>query len=597
MYCTFFGLQEKPFNVTPDPRFLFLSQAHQEALGHLLYGIEQRKGFIAVTGEVGTGKTLLCRALLDRLGRHVRTALILNSFMSEIELLRSINEDFGIASDGATRKALIDALNAFLLDEFRDERNAVLIIDEGQNLAPAVLEQIRMLSNLETERGKLLQIVLVGQPELRQQLARPELRQLNQRIALRYHLRPFDRRETGDYINHRLLVAGSHGGVRFTPRALKAIFHCSQGIARKINLICDGALLLAYVQGTPRIDHHIIQRADAELAGQESRQSSRVGRTRLRRALLIAQGVFVGLALTAGGVWLGYHRPKNPEVAGLVFGTPPAASDARQTLAPPPAHDDGQTVLEPVMETAPSQLELPPPRTEGLDGGREAAGPADVQESLATAPTTQTTAAPRDAMQTGLEGDVLLRALLWEYDRTQPQRTEGVKALLTSVAASFGLEMIAVRTDLQRLKQFRLACLVETYLPTAPTPALLILRATNPEGVAMMEASGEVRRFTDEEFMRLWSGRAYLFHRNGLAVRHILVRGQQGPAVLTLQQRLRQLGYLVVEPVGIFDNETAEAVRSFQRDHALQVDGAAGPATKIMLAHLIGRSLDDAGRP
>src|SRR5262245_7976044 len=185
MYCPFFGLQEKPFSITPDPRFLFLSPSHEEALGHLLYGIEERNGFITVTGEVGTGKTLLCRALLERLGPHVRTALIFNSFLSEVELLRSINEDFGLPHGASTRKALIDYLNQYLIGEFSAGRNAVLIIDEAQNLAASVLEQIRMLSNLETERGKLLQIVLVGQPELRQQLARHELRQLNQRIGVR----------------------------------------------------------------------------------------------------------------------------------------------------------------------------------------------------------------------------------------------------------------------------------------------------------------------------------------------------------------------------------------------------------------------------
>ena len=187
MYRSFFGLHEDPFSITPNPRFLFRSQSHQEALGYLLHGIEERQGFIAITGEVGTGKTLLCRTLLDHVGGNVRTALIFNAFMSELDLLRSINEDFGIAASGATRKELIDTLQGFLIREFSAGRNAVLIIDEAQNLAPPVLEQIRMLSNLETERGKLLQIVFVGQPEFRQQLARADLRQLNQRIALRYH--------------------------------------------------------------------------------------------------------------------------------------------------------------------------------------------------------------------------------------------------------------------------------------------------------------------------------------------------------------------------------------------------------------------------
>ena len=224
MYQSFFSLHEDPFSITPNPRFLFRSQSHQEALGYLLHGIEERQGFIAITGEVGTGKTLLCRTLLDHVGGNVRTALIFNSFLSELDLLRSINEDFGIAASGATRKELIDTLQGKLIREFSAGRNAVLIIDEAQNLAPPVLEQIRMLSNLETERGKLLQIVFVGQPEFRQQLARPDLRQLNQRIALRYHLRPLNRQETGDYIHHRLVVAGHAGGCSFPEAPLPSSF-------------------------------------------------------------------------------------------------------------------------------------------------------------------------------------------------------------------------------------------------------------------------------------------------------------------------------------------------------------------------------------
>ena len=253
MYRSFFGLHEDPFSITPNPRFLFRSQSHQEALGYLLHGIEERQGFIAITGEVGTGKTLLCRTLLDHVGGNVRTALIFNSFMSELDLLRSINEDFGIAASGATRKELIDTLHGYLIREFGAGRNAVLIIDEAQNLAPSVLEQIRMLSNLETERGKLLQIVFVGQPELRQQLARPDLRQLNQRIALRYHLRPLNRQETEDYVHHRLVVAGSRGRVQFSRGAFSVIFQLSSGIPRKINLLCDRAMLAAYVHGSHRI--------------------------------------------------------------------------------------------------------------------------------------------------------------------------------------------------------------------------------------------------------------------------------------------------------------------------------------------------------
>jgi general secretion pathway protein A len=312
MYHAFFGLHEDPFSTTPDPRFLFLSQSHQEALGYLLHGIEERQGFIAITGEVGTGKTLLCRTLLGHVGRHIRTALIFNSFMSDLDLLRSINEDFGIAPSGATRKELIDALHGYLIKEFRAGRNAALIIDEAQNLAPPVLEQMRMLSNLETERGKLLQIVFVGQPELRQQLARPNLRQLNQRIALRYHLQPLSRQETEDYVHHRLVVAGSHGRVQFSRGAFSVIFRLTSGIPRKINLLCDRAMLAAYVHGSRRIQAKHIRQAWVELEGRDGGRGFRLTWDTPRRKSLAAQGLALALALSLGaGVWLAFF-PSQP---------------------------------------------------------------------------------------------------------------------------------------------------------------------------------------------------------------------------------------------------------------------------------------------
>jgi type II secretory pathway predicted ATPase ExeA len=311
MYHSFFGLHEDPFSITPNPRFLFRSQSHQEALGYLLHGIEERQGFIAITGEVGTGKTLLCRTLLDFVGDNVCTALILNSFMSELDLLRSINEDFGISPSGATRKELIDTLHGYLIQEFGVGRNAVLIIDEAQNLAPPVLQQMRMLSNLETERGKLLQIVLVGQPELRQQLARPDLRQLNQRIAVRYHLRPLNRQETEDYVYHRLVVAGSGGRVQFSRGALAVISRLSSGIPRKINLLCDRAMLAAYVDGSHRINTKHIRQAWLEVQEQEGGQGFHLPWMTLWRKFLTAQSVMLALVLSlGGGALLAFFRPQ-----------------------------------------------------------------------------------------------------------------------------------------------------------------------------------------------------------------------------------------------------------------------------------------------
>jgi general secretion pathway protein A len=592
MYCPFFGLQEKPFSITPDPRFLFLSPSHQEALGHLLYGIEERKGFITVTGEVGTGKTLLCRALLDRLGCHVRTALIFNSFMLEIELLRAINEDFGIPQGGVTRKELIDHLNQYLIGEFSAGRNAVLIIDEAQNLAPPVLEQIRMLSNLETERGKLLQIVLVGQPELRQQLARPELRQLNQRIALRYHIQPFNRQETEDYINHRLVVAGSHGGVKFSQRALSAIYRLSDGIPRKINLLCDRAMLSAYVLGSNLIEHTHVRQAWHELEGQDGGTFHPVARDMPRRRFLIVQGLVLGLALTVGGgAWLGLSRSKLLELPVVVPGeiaetTAKAFVDTSDDAGEPAGEVQVARLPDTSTDNSSRQAQPVPPEltSEALSGGTLASGEA-------AGALTQSTTEVSGFSPTSFAGEVLLRALLMEFQRDLQQRRTSAKTTLANVASGFGLEILPIRIDLNRLKQFRVACLVETSPANTSESTFLIVRGVSPEGVELTDASGEIKRLGDAELARSWSGQAYLFHRRGFELRHILSRGKQNPEVRTLQRRLSELGYMQTEPSGLFDDDTTEAVRRLQKDYALQVDGAAGPATKIVLYHLVGRSL------
>jgi len=592
MYCPFFGLQEKPFSITPDPRFLFLSPSHQEALGHLLYGIEERKGFITVTGEVGTGKTLLCRALLDRLGSDVCTALIFNSFLSEMELLRSINEDFGISRGGATRKELIDLLNQYLISEFSAGRNAVLIIDEAQNLAPPVLEQIRMLSNLETERGKLLQIVLIGQPELRQQLACPELRQLNQRIALRYHIQPFNRQETVDYINHRLVVAGSHGGVKFSRRALSVIYRLSAGIPRKINLLCDRAMLSAYVHESNLIEHTHVRQASYELEGQDGGASRPVARDMSRHRLLIMQGLFLGLALTVGGgTWLGLNWSKILEflvvMPGEMTGTSAKALIASSDGAAEPPKDVQIAKLpETSGDQAPpqDQLDSPPLTSDGMGGEPLTSG--EAVEAL-----TRSIGGISGFSPAGLLGEVLLRALLVEFRRDLQQRGASAKTTLAHVASSFGLEMLPLRIDLNRLKQFRVACMVETVSSPASEPTLLIVRGVSADGVELTDATGLIRRLGDAEFAKSWFGQAYLFHRRGLELRQILSRGKQNPEVRMLQRRLSELGYMETEPSGLFDDETTEAVRRLQKEHAIQVDGAAGPATKIVLYHLVGRSL------
>jgi len=269
MYCRYYHLKERPFNVTSDPAFFFSSKKHKEALAHLLYGVSQRKGIIVLTGEIGTGKTTICRFFLNQIGKNVKTALILNPTFSEIQLLESIVNDFGINPGNKTKLGMVLELNNFLLRESTAGNNLVLIIDEAQNLKPSLLEQIRLLSNLETEKDKLLQVILVGQPELNNRLNLYDLRQLRQRIMVRYHITPLDSDEIKNYINYRLKIAQAEnqpkGQIEFSDEAIDLISRFSSGTPRLINMICDRALLAGFVSETNQIDSEIIRRCLEEL--------------------------------------------------------------------------------------------------------------------------------------------------------------------------------------------------------------------------------------------------------------------------------------------------------------------------------------------
>lgn len=261
MYLEFYGLKEMPFNITPDPRFLFFSAQHREAFEHLLYGIEHRKGFIELTGEVGSGKTTLCRAVLSSLSSRVKTALVLNPWLKESQLLRAILNDFGLEVKDRDRLSQIEQLNEFLLEQTKLGNNVAVIIDEAQDLPSEVMEQIRLLSNLETDQHKLMQIVLAGQPELHHRLQRREFRQLQQRIMIRCYLRPLTEEETGEYIAHRLHVAGADSRVRFDPAAVHLVQEYAQGTPRVINSLCDRVMLAGFVGG-----QHVLGASEVERA-------------------------------------------------------------------------------------------------------------------------------------------------------------------------------------------------------------------------------------------------------------------------------------------------------------------------------------------
>jgi general secretion pathway protein A len=268
MYNEFYGFRESPFNITPDPRFLFFSDKHREAFNHILFGIRERKGFIQITGEVGAGKTTICRAILAELGPAYRTALILNPLVTSTQLMRTILSELGLEPRKLDRTTYLEMLNRFLLETAGDGHDVVILIDEAQDLDSDLLEEVRLLSNLETDRRKLLQIVLIGQPELREKLNQRQLRQLRQRITVRYHLSPLDRFETERYIAHRLRVAGADGRPAFSSWALRGIHRYAGGIPRLINAVCDKALLYGYVNGTYELTRRAVRQAIRELEGQ-----------------------------------------------------------------------------------------------------------------------------------------------------------------------------------------------------------------------------------------------------------------------------------------------------------------------------------------
>jgi general secretion pathway protein A len=267
VYLEFYGLKQAPFDLTPNPRFLFHSRKHREALNHLLYGIRERKGFVQLTGEVGAGKTTLCRALLEQLDGHFSTALILNPALDAAGLMKAVATEFGLNVKGLDRLETIAAIGEYLLQQIQQGKETVLIIDEAQDLTEDLLEQVRLLSNIETDDRKLLQIVLLGQPELRDRLNAYQLRQLRQRITVRYHLMPLTRAEMAQYIHHRLQLAGATGAPFFTQPALWRVFHYSQGIPRLVNAVCDKALLAGFVEQSERINFRLVGRAIRELEG------------------------------------------------------------------------------------------------------------------------------------------------------------------------------------------------------------------------------------------------------------------------------------------------------------------------------------------
>lgn len=335
MYTHYFQLKQSPFSIAPDPRYLFMSERHREALAHLLYGVGSGGGFVLLTGEIGAGKTTVCRCFMEQIPENCQLAYIFNPKLSVEELLLSICEEFriAVAPGVASVKGYVDAINAHLLASHAQGKNNVLIIDEAQNLSAAVLEQLRLLTNLETSERKLLQIILIGQPELRAMLARPELEQLAQRVIARYHLGSLTAEETASYVRHRLAVAGSTAQTPFAPRLMAQIHALSKGVPRRINLLCDRALLGAYVENQAQVTRQILRRAAEEVFAEEGKPAAGRG----LRWPHVAGGVLAGAVVTAALAWHFMPRAGMPVpavTAPALAASMPAASAVVAVPAP-----------------------------------------------------------------------------------------------------------------------------------------------------------------------------------------------------------------------------------------------------------------------
>ncbi|HKB24794.1 MAG TPA: AAA family ATPase [Methylomirabilota bacterium] len=529
MYASYFGLAERPFSLAPDPRYFYLSDAHREALAHLLYGIGEGGSFVLLTGEVGTGKTTVCRALLEQVPPDVDVAMIFNPRLTSVELLAAVCDEFRVSYPAGTTslKVLVDALSQALLEAHGRRHRTVLIIDEAQNLAPEVLEEIRLLTNLETTREKLLQVILIGQPELAELLARPELRQLAQRVTARYHLRPLTAEETRAYVQHRMEVAGQQRSI-FAARALRAAHRIARGVPRLLNTICDRALLGAYATGQTRVTAAIVRRAGGEVLGRPPRVRPWLAVT-TAAALIVGAG---GALVLLDPAWLRDLVTVLPGRAATPPSPPPAPPVVMATAAEPPHREP--TLAEMLQDSS------------VIADERSAFTQLYARWRL-DAPPTAPDLGCEYARRAGLR--CLLRTGTWTV-----LRRFNLPAILRLVTSG-GEKRYVVLTALDGQEATLQLGERRVVVPTA-----------------------EIERFWDGPFVVLW--------KPPVAGPLPLKPGMRGKDVLWLRQRLSDLDGQPAsrDASPVYDEDLKRRVAAFQEVESLTPDGIAGEETLVRLA-------------
>ncbi len=557
MYQAYFGLKEASFSITPDPQYLYLSPRHEEALAHLLYGAGDSGGFVLLTGEVGTGKTTVCRAFLEQLPEHVDIALILNPALTVQELLQAICGEFGIRVDPreTTANNLVDRLNTYLLEAHAKHRRPVLMIDEAQNLSPEVLEQIRLLTNLETAKHKLLQVFLVGQPELREMLQQQNLRQLAQRITARYHLTPLSTSETSAYINHRLAVAGVDRPL-FSPSAIRRVYRLSGGVPRLINILCDRALLGAYAGQSVQVDSPTVARAWRELGWDGAAN---------RRTLALALSLSAVAAVSAGAAWFTYpwlKTDRHDVTAGITVNEPEKVA---KTLEDPLPRAVSNTPEVPV-----ATIPVPEPA---------------VQAALRTVPEAQSTASLLEGYLMDRHRAMTLLLAQWALELPS-----GVAGEPCDLAESLGLLCKTGQGGWEVLRHHARPALIRLIDSSGRQGHALLIGLSDTH--AELDNGDTHLRLDLATLDTLRSGE-YLLYWKPAPGRRTLIGGNAPPeSVRWLRERLAAVPGVMMsdQDSGDYDAKLRDLVRQFQTAHSLQIDGVVGPETLNRLNSLSNRA-------
>ena len=560
MYTQYFGLKENPFALSPDPRYLYLSQRHQDALAHLMYGITGGGGFVQLTGEVGTGKTLLIRALLQRLPETVDVALVLYPFLSVREFMIALCDDLRIQRPAENSlKALIDTLNTFLLENHANGRRTVLIVDEAHRLNREVLEQVRLLTNLETTKEKLLQIVLVGQPELNSLLALPEMRQLAQRITARYNLQALLPRETRAYVLHRCRVAGAESPL-FSPFALWWVYRLTAGVPRLVNLLCDRALLAAYAAGKTRVGVQLVRAAAREVKASQPRAPS-------ARVAMLAASALLLTGLAGAGLWR--FAPQ------LLTGILPA-SETVSTAPAGPAATPAKSAADTVPVSAPATADAAKPvetAATGVSSPSAAVVPGDaLKPSLEQVLADPTVPTDTDTAFSGLFAQ-------WGIDYSQYSGSTGCER-----AQKAGLRCLFESGTWNNLRQLNRPAIIELIDSSGARHHVLVSRLEADQ--VTIEFPGKQFHFPLGEVDRMWFGKYLaLWNPPGVGDRAIR-RGMRGAPVAWVRSVLHRygLGQGDTGANDVFDAGLENQVKEFQRRHQLQDDGIVGKMTLVYLS-------------